>query len=157
MKGYVLTVLAVLAFAGTAQAGTFPGEQSITADPYVTEAVAVGEGFWSARNVRPCPAPTVYVATSLNGPDMAVGESPYERAAGCEIWVIDWILQGARDRTYIGLVNLCRVIAHGLGHTADLKHTRTGVMARDFDTDDIAGAPYPCRVWARKYKPRRHA
>lgn len=126
-----------------------PGQTSVSDDPVVVAALDIGQRFWQERNVHPCPTVSVFTAKDLGSADMAVGEGAYERAdeSSCSLWVIDWIIVGGNDLTREGLVNLCRVIVHGLGHTAGLDHTASGVMARN--SYSRRAIPWPCRTWAR--------
>lgn len=128
----------------------FPGQQP-TSDELVIESVSVGNDFWHARGVEPCADPAVMVADDLNGPDLPSGESAFERAAGCQIWLLRWIVRAADQRTRLGLTNLCRVMVHAMGHTAGLGHSRTGVMAPSIDltTTRNTAVPWSCRAWAR--------
>ena len=145
-----LAAMAVSAGSARADTGTTyaAAGQAPAREIVVARAVAIAERYWHARDVQPCPSPTIYEVPGLNGlsdPTDPADGLALERAEqpGCRVWMLSWIIHSGYETTG-GARTLCQLMIHALGHTAGLGHAARGVMSPMVDLSKPVHGPSVC-------------
>jgi hypothetical protein len=147
----IAVLLAVLAAAPTAHAWTPPGDRPATS-PLVTEAVAIGENYWTQHGMHACPVDALDVRVATDLSDGMAWQAAYGRGelGGCRIWLLDSLVKDAQSHSPGNewAEYLCRATTNELGHTAGLDddYGSNGVM--DPAAEYRQGTPSGCRAWA---------
>jgi hypothetical protein len=118
----------------------YPGERPSDSH-LIAHLVPLGESYWTARGVQPCPQPTLLMADDLQDEDGRF-VAALTHVGGCRILFDADIADDATTdplSRYSG-ASLCLIVVHELGHTAGLLDWAGGPMSTEI--------PRECYVWA---------
>lgn len=153
MRLLFATVLATLVVASPAFAYEYPGQHPLTDQQNVVlqGALHVGEQFWTARNVHPCPQDQLVIFAAPSLMDTDGYEADARTMLGtCNMWWQDAPLSILRlaaryvDRGFYD--ELCLTAVHELGHSGGLVHSDDPHSIMNISATIV---PYDCRVWSK--------